>query len=271
VVVGVLLGTVVLFLCGVLTGWALAHKASAPLSRDYSPAPVPSAASVAQAIADRASRAEVRALEERIEADSRRLGQLQEQIDARPEPPPAAPAPAPAPAPDLAPLRARVDALAKASERLGPLPDELKTAGARVEALEKGMESLRADISSLRQAVERAGAATERTGELAAADHALALGSALFKGGHFAQARDILVKQAAATPDDARLWYSAALANGLATNDWQGESERLVRHGVDREKAGTPPKVEIDALFSGIGEQQGGRWLREWRQHAAGK
>jgi hypothetical protein len=270
VVVGVLLGSAVLFLCGVLTGWALAYKASLPLERAYSSAPpaAASAAVFAQAVADKASKAEVRAIGSEVESQARRIEQLTERLESRPEPEPTT---SPAPLPDLGPLRARVDALAKASERLAPLPEGLKATDERVAAMVKELEALRADVGSLRQEVERAGSAAAKSGAVAAADHALSLSAVLFKGGNYARARDVLLKQAEATPDDARLWYSAALANGLATGDWRGETEQLVKQGVEREQAGTPPRVEIDALFAGIGDPQGGRWLREWRQKAAGR
>jgi hypothetical protein len=272
VLVGVLLGSVVLFLCGVLTGWALAHKTSEPLARDFSPAPPPSSVAVSQALADRASKAEVRDLGAAVEANARQVERLRARLDELPKAGDAAEPSEPPPAPDLAlkSLRERVEGLSKVAERLAPVADGLKATDDRVAALGKALEGLRGEVEAMRGAVERAGSAAAKAAETAAADRALGLGVGLFKGGDYARARDVLVKQAEATPDDARLWYAAALASGMASGDWRGETERLVKRGLDRERAGTPPRVEIDAVFSGLPEQQGGRWLREWRRKGAG-
>src|SRR5262249_39914387 len=151
-----------------------------------------------------------------------------------------------------------VEGLSKEAERLAALAEGLKATDDRVAAQGHALDGLRGEVEALRGAVERAGSAAAKTAANAEADRALALGIGLFKGGGYARARDVLVKQAEATPDDARLWYAAALASGLASGDWRGETERLVKRGVDRERAGTPPRVEIDAVFAGLPEQQGG-------------
>jgi hypothetical protein len=69
-------------------------------------------------------------------------------------------------------------------------------------------------------------------------------------------------------PEDARVWYYAALARGFATADWKGETERLVMRGVEREKAGSPPKPEIDATFRGLTHETGKDWLNFYRRRA---
>ena len=97
---------------------------------------------------------------------------------------------------------------------------------------------------------------------------AVARGAALFEERRYAEARDVFLEQIKATPDDARLWYYAALANGSATRDWKGETERLVKRGMERERAGTPGRAEIDALLDEIPSAQAVQWLRAWRQRA---
>ena len=83
----------------------------------------------------------------------------------------------------------------------------------------------------------------------------------LFKQGKYAEAKDAFARLQAAYPDDARVWYFSALANGLATRDWKGESERLVKVGVAKEKAGSPDKAKIDAAFAGLTADNGKDWL----------
>ena len=70
-------------------------------------------------------------------------------------------------------------------------------------------------------------------------------------------------------PDDARVWYFTALANGLATKQWTGETEELVARGVEREKAGTPPAADIDAAFSDLTRANGKDWLAYYRRRAS--
>ena len=67
----------------------------------------------------------------------------------------------------------------------------------------------------------------------------------------------------------ARLWYFAALANGLTSGDWAGESEGMVRRGLACEQRGTPKRSDIDAQFSTLTKEQGKDWLEEWRKRAS--
>jgi len=69
-------------------------------------------------------------------------------------------------------------------------------------------------------------------------------------------------------PEDARVWYYAALSYGLATRDWGRATEMMVEEGVSREKAGRPPKPEIDAALTGLTKETGKEWLDFYRQRA---
>jgi hypothetical protein len=76
-------------------------------------------------------------------------------------------------------------------------------------------------------------------------------GVAAFTQGQYARAADTFRSLAKQNPD-ARAWYYAALATGLATNRWSGEVEEVVGKRVERERAGTPANAEIDATFAGL-------------------
>ncbi|QDV34318.1 hypothetical protein [Tautonia plasticadhaerens] len=99
-------------------------------------------------------------------------------------------------------------------------------------------------------------------------ESALEQGIRQFRSDQFSAARDTFFELLEQEPDDARVWYFAALARGKATGDWKGETERLVLQGVELERAGSPPRVAIDAAFSGLAERQGGEWLRFYRRRA---
>jgi hypothetical protein len=291
IVGAVLLGNVLLFLGGVLAGWSLAHKSVAPPAGVTPPDLKGMTTALAQLADIKASRTEVEGLRSEVAALTRRLAQLQGRVEAQPEP-----EPEPAPSPDLGPLQARVDELVKVSGRLSSTPDELRvleervagfdrrmgaldervrTLGERAVTLDEALGSLRREVASNDERSKRAdtttgasGAAGPAAGDAEAAMRAVARGAALFEERRYAEARDVFLEQIKATPDDARLWYYAALANGSATRDWKGETERLVKRGMERERAGTPGRAEIDALLDEVPSAQAVQWLRAWRQRA---
>jgi hypothetical protein len=238
-----------MFLSGVLTGWALARKDVTSRAPVAPPTPDPFAAAIARDVEAKASRAEVEAVSSAFAGLARRVECIQSRVESQTTP-------------DLTPLQARLDELAKDSDRLAPLPERLHTLDGRVGALDEAVGSLRQDLASLREQSK----VDDNSG-----DQPRMRGVDLFEKREFARARDVFLGQAADTPDDARLWYYAALANGLATGDWRGETERLVRRGVECEHAGTPGRPEIDAQFAVLTEERGGQWLREWRKLASGR
>ena len=77
-------------------------------------------------------------------------------------------------------------------------------------------------------------------------------GVGLFKAGKYKEASDAFQKLTESTPNDARVWYLAAFSRGSATNQWTGETTRLVEKAVELEKAGTPDGAKIDAAFTGL-------------------
>jgi hypothetical protein len=92
-------------------------------------------------------------------------------------------------------------------------------------------------------------------------DPALRPGIELFKQGQYKEALDLFNRLELSMPDDARVWYFAALSHGLATNRWGGGTERLVEKGIDREGAGTPATARIDAAFHDLTPDKGQEWL----------
>ena len=182
---------------------------------------------------------------------------------------------APAP-PDLAPLRTRIDDLVKESQRLSPLPATFQSLRQRVDALDKGLNALRTEVAAVPKqldaslnALKDAMVSRSAPDQVSPADIARDLGAALFREGKYAAAREVFLTLIQNDPNDARLWYFAALANGLTSGDWTGESERMVRRGLACEQGGRPKRSDIDAQFSTLTKEQGKDWLEEWRKRAS--
>jgi regulator of replication initiation timing len=287
IVLTVILGNVILFLGGGLAGWAYAKKDP---PRNPPPAQVilsPLNTELARSIDSKASRDEVGGLKGEMGAVEAQLKSLKEEVLAlagestrlkqRVENPPE-PARASEPAPiDLKRLESRIDSVAEATRNVAGLPAELRTLVRKLDGLDRQLTALRSDVSGLPKQIEKAvappahEAAPKPDPKTTAATEARAKGTALFREGRFLEARDLFLKQTVEAPDDARNWYYAALANGFATNNWGDETIRLVTRGIDREKAGTPSRAEIDAALAEVNQPQGKEWLHGWRQRAGGR
>ncbi len=96
----------------------------------------------------------------------------------------------------------------------------------------------------------------------------LQAGVEYFQKKNYDEASDLFAGLTKTQPDDARVWYYAALSRGLATRDWRGETERLVTQGMNREKAGKPAKSQIDAAFANLTSETGKDWLAYYRRLA---
>jgi cell division protein FtsB len=193
--------------------------------------------------------------------------ELKRTVEERPAPPNYAPQ-----------IKALDDRIADAGKTLADLTDRLDALGKKVDGLSKGdgldaspkFEAIEKRIGEVAATLEtlKARVATV-TSPAAPASDEIDKGMVLFKQGKWAEAKDVFARLEASNPDDARVWYFAAVANGLATHDWKGESERLVAEGMAREKAGKPDKAKIDAAFSGLTTATGKDWLSFYRARAS--
>lgn len=102
----------------------------------------------------------------------------------------------------------------------------------------------------------------------ATADPALGPAESLFREGRYADAYASFRRLLQSRPDDARIWYFAALSYGLATGEWDRATRTMVEEGVAREKAGHPARPEIDSTFSGLKKETGKDWLDFYRRRA---
>jgi hypothetical protein len=281
VVLVVIAGNIVFFLGGGLAGWAAARKGAARTETHATAAASSPLSEVVREIDAKASKSAVEALTSRIgEVQSelgtlgRELARLEVRLNARTNALPASPAPA-AP-PDLAPLRTRIDDLVEESKKLSQLPVTFESLRQRVDALDKGLNALRTEVAAVpRQldaslnALKDAMVARSAPEQLSPADVARDLGAALFREGKYPASREVFLNLVQNDPNDARLWYLAALANGLTTKEWAGETEGMVRRGLACEQKGNPKRSDIDAQFSTLTTEQGKDWLAEWRKRAS--
>jgi TolA-binding protein len=225
----------------------------------------------------------------RLDDFSGKLDELQSRVDRLPKA---------VSAQDLEPLNQRlavVDDLSRKVDALGSrvnsLPGKVDQDSRKITTLMADMEGMRNEVATLRSDVHTVGSAEKSSGsgektsgkeekpraaipsepprEIAApVSSSLQPGIELFQKKNYDQASEFFGSLSKAKPDDARIWYYAALSRGLATRDWKGEAERLVNLGVDREKAGTPEKSQIDAAFVDLTSETGKDWLAFYRRRA---
>ncbi len=192
---------------------------------------------------------------------------------------------------DLEPLKERlamVDELSRKVDALGSrvnsLPGKVDQDSRKITTLTGDLEGMRNEVASLRNNIHTSASAEKPSdkGEKPKASIAgeppreiavplstlLRAGVELFQQKNYDQASEIFASLSKTHPEDARVWYYAALSRGLATRDWKGETERLVIQGVDREKAGKPNKVQIDAAFADLSPETGKDWLAFYRHRA---
>jgi TolA-binding protein len=275
VVLVVIAGNILFFLGGGLAGWAAARKGAARTEPPATAATNSPLSEVVRAIDAKASKSAVDALTSRIGEVQlelgtlgRELARLEDRLNARTNAPPAPP--------DLAPLRTRIDDLVEESQRLSPLPATFESLRQRADALEKGLNALRTEVAAVPKqldgslnALKDAIVSRSASDQVSPADIARDIGAVLFREGKYPAAREVFLTLVQNYPNDARLWYFAALANGLTSGDWTGESEGMVRRGLACEQRGRPKRSDIDAQFSTLTKEQGKDWLEEWRKRAS--
>jgi TolA-binding protein len=275
VVLVVIAGNIVFFLGGGLAGWAAARKGAARTEPPAMAATNSPMSEVVRAIDAKASKSAVDALTSRIGEVQlelgtlgRELARIEDRLNARTNAPPAPP--------DLAPLGTRIDDLVAESQKLSPLPATFESLRQRVDALDKGLNALRTEIAGVPKqldaslnALKDAMVSRSAPVQVSPADIARNVGAALFREGKYPAAREVFLVLLQNDPNDARLWYFAALANGLTSGNWAGDSEGMVRRGLACEQRDMPKRSDIDAQFSTLTKEQGKDWLEEWRKRAS--
>lgn len=241
-------------------------------------------AASADAVAAYAS--EVRDLLARIDKLTQETRGLKERFDAQPRP---------EDCPSVAALQIKVAELAKAASEVAPLAGRVERTDNRLENLNQIVNDLQDSLGTARARAARnitpssntsspsgtastalsnpAEAGRHETNKpvLAGASHdasrqELDPGVSLFQQGKYKEAFDRFSQLELTRPDDARVWYFAALSRGLSTKSWGNGTEQLVERGIERERAGTPKTAEIDEAFRSLTSDTGKDWLQAYRQ-----
>ena len=279
----VVISAVLALLCGGAGAWAYERFLAQP--KVETP---PEAAATAQG-RDSEAQSDLARLDDRINSLSEEYKQLQSRLESIPKP---------APAPDLAPLEmkvAQVNRLSRQVEEIGkkldPLSKQLAKTEHRITELDSKLVEVRHEVSaagdhtaatrgrdtavsrtsgpsSSRDEAAEGAAASSGSDNDKSVDTALESGVSRFRAAKYQEAYDVFRKLIQSHPDDARVWYYAALSYGLATGDWGKMTETMVQEGVTREKAGKPAKPEIDSAFAGLTKQTGKEWLDFYRRRA---
>jgi TolA-binding protein len=289
------ISAVLALLCGGAGAWAYEHFLARPT------AATPAAASPSQG-GEQTTRKDLTGLEDRIKELSDRSNtladqykQLQSRLESIPNP---------TPAPDLAPLEqkvAQVDRLSRQVEaiekKVDPLPQKLEQDERRIAELGTKLDDLGKQPTAARDRAPRErdrqvnitggerplpaiGGDRASTGDKNESqpppagesnppeEPAIESGVSLFREKRYADAYADFRRLLQTEPDDARLWYYAALSFGLSTGHWERMTQTMVDEGIAREKAGKPSKPEIDAALAGLTTETGKDWLDFYRRRA---
>jgi TolA-binding protein len=203
---------------------------------------------------------------------AQRLDGLSERVDRMTRPKDETP-------PVLHTMQIKIAELAGQMDDLSALPAKVRQSDSRLDLLQEEFKTLRARIESLIRG-QREGAATQLAlrgpSGAAAAPSAngednsptMDLAVTLLQRGQYAAAREVFARLQDAQPRDARVWYFAALAAGLARGNWDGEAKQLVEKGIECERHGTPSTAKIDSALATRVPIEGVPWLNSLRKQA---
>jgi TolA-binding protein len=216
----------------------------------------------------------------RLDSLTGRLDQLEARIDKLPRS---------SSLPDLEPINQKLSLVEDLSRkvqdqqtRFGAFPLKIDQNARKITSMMADLEGVKNEVSSLRTDVHSGKSAVAATGSdkpaaagpagagpAQTAEDDLARGVEQYQKKQYKGASETFDRLTQTQPNDARVWYYAALSRGFATGDWKGETERLVKQGVDRERAGKPEKSKIDSAFTGLAADTGKDWLAFYRRSGA--
>lgn len=260
----------------------VAHAESPPAGATSTPAAEKAAS--AEAVAAYAT--DVRDLLGRIDTLAQETRALKERFDAQPRP---------EDCPSVAALQIKVAELTKTASEVAPLAGRVERTDNRLENLNQILNDIQDSLGTARARAARninpspnptmpprtVSALDSRTTETGrheankpvltgstreAGREELEQAAGLFKQGKYKEAFDRFSQLELTSPDDARIWYYAALSRGLTTRSWGNGTEQLVERGIERERAGTPKTADIDDAFRTLTSDTGKDWLQAYRQ-----
>jgi hypothetical protein len=183
--------------------------------------------------------------------------------------------------PVLRTMQIKMADLARAMDNVAALPAKVRECETHLETLQEEIKSLRLQIESQRNGQGRREAAStelalpRQTGASAPPSGVrndegpqMELGISLLQRGQYASACEVFDRLREAQPRDARVWYFAGLAAGLASGKWEGEAKQFVDKGIDLERKGSPATAQVDAALATRVPIEGVPWLNSLRRQA---
>jgi len=134
-----------------------------------------------------------------------------------------------------------------------------------VDELNRGLDALRAEVAAIQRSSQGSTGSAKPDNPIGDAP-ALEQAISLYKAKKYPEARGAFMKLQETAPNDARVWYFSALSNGFASNEWRGDTERMVNTGLDNEKAGQPQSAVIDSAVASLTTATGKDWLAGYRK-----
>lgn len=206
--------------------------------------------------------------------------------------------PKPDECPSLTALQIKVAELTKLADEVAPLTGKIGRSDSRIESLNLLLNGIQQDVEALKTKVFKTAEVSPTTPQPTAiaslgplptsatrsnerheaskpvlresfsevSRQALDRGAELFRQEKYKEAFETFSRLELSNPDDARIWYFAALSRGLATRVWGNGTEQLVERGIECERAGTPQATDIDATFRELTSATGKDWLGAYRQ-----
>ncbi len=186
--------------------------------------------------------------------------------------------------PVLRTMQIKMGELAREMDEVSSLPARLRHDENRLETLQEDIRAIRVRLESMPGAAATATArmspglsippgstASGPSGDSRdPSNPTMDLGISLLERGQFASAREVFLRLQVAQPDDARVWYLSALAEGLTKDDWTGEARRLADRGLECERAGHPDTARIDVALATTTPIKGQDWLASLRRRVLG-
>lgn len=196
---------------------------------------------------------EVKDLKGQLEALGVQLKGLMAKVDGLPKPPEPV---------DLAPVQGKIEELSKNVGTVVALTDKVGKLDERLGGIDGTIKAVNEKVAALSDELKKAAEAPKSASALTTAEHVkpdvdktaagLTEGAELFKAGKYKEASEVFKKLEAADAKDARVYYYAALSNGLSTSVWKDETMKLAAKGAELEKAGMTKPEDVDATFTDL-------------------
>ncbi len=164
-------------------------------------------------------------------------------------------------------------------DKLATVGEKVLQHGSRLEILQREIQVLRSRLDSSTPSISKG--LVEKSEAInpseplpvvnqqsSAQTDTLEQGLRLLEQGQYDSARREFQRLEATLAGDARVWYFAALAVGLASGDWNDEAKDLAERGIECERAGTPSSGVVDSTLATRGPAEGKAWLNALRRRS---